>query len=253
VTFTAATDGLGDLGPHFVVEVHSPGLTASSPWRALDELVCDQTRLRCRVDQVGQGLAAMSPIPDHPIEPRTAASLAHLGLVARLIAPALAVAVRTGHVLDLNLASTWWQPVLAGAVPLSIPAPPVQFRNRWVADRIVAAVAERVIDGPVRELTTAVEALSVSPRVLWGNVASAVDGAAALLARLRPEWAARTCLVALALLRGPLLAGAGTVDAAGRFRRRSCCLLYRATPGKDGSVCQDCVLGGTEVGWPATP
>jgi ferric iron reductase protein FhuF len=43
------------------------------------------------------------------------------------------------------------------------------------------------------------------------------------------------------LMSRPRLRGTGTsID--GRFRRRTCCLIYRAAPGRDGAVCGDCVL-----------
>ena len=84
--------------------------------------------------------------------------------------------------------------------------------------------------GPVAELTEALGRLgSVSPRVLAGNLASAVNGAAL---QLGPD-----CSAAAA----GMLAGIPGED--GRpgpgFRRRSCCLRYRAGAG----YCGDCVLG----------
>nr|WSY48874.1 hypothetical protein OG999_01085 [Streptomyces sp. NBC_00886] len=87
---------------------------------------------------------------------RAAASRAHFGVVARLIAPTLAVAVRTGQVLDLNLASTWSQPVRGRPVPLSIPTPSAPTSNPPSNDRIAALVSGRAIDGPVKDLTAAV-------------------------------------------------------------------------------------------------
>jgi len=44
------------------------------------------------------------------------------------------------------------------------------------------------------------------------------------------------------LERAPLRGTGNLVD--GEFRRRSCCLIYRAAPGRDGPVCGDCVLAG---------
>ncbi len=87
-------------------------------------------------------------------------------------------------------------------------------------------------------------AYSVSGQVLWGNVASAVAGAAMTLARVEPQKATTSYAVAAALLGTGPLQGAGAFAAdppAGRFRRNSCCLLYRV-PG--AGLCADCVLVG---------
>ncbi|MGW1712580.1 (2Fe-2S)-binding protein [Streptomyces sp. NPDC002156] len=236
------TDALSGLGPLFGTDVHAPDAIAAPPWHQLGELAGNRAALRHWVLQVGRELAALGGIPGRSVDPKAAASLAHLGLVARLIAPALALAVRTGQVLDLNLASTWWQPVLGGPVPLSIPVPSAPPPAQPGNDRVAALMSERVIDGPVRELTAAVEELGVSPRVLWGNVASVVNSAASLLTEIRPEESAKTRHIAAALMRRPPLGDAGTVDEAGRFQRLSCCLLHQVTPGERGPVCGDCVL-----------
>jgi hypothetical protein len=41
----------------------------------------------------------------------------------------------------------------------------------------------------VAQITRAVEAMTVSPLVLWGNVASAVNGATVMIAKARPDLA----------------------------------------------------------------
>lgn len=238
----AVRNGLDDLGPHFAVETHPPGSSAARPWRVLNELVHDETKLQARVSQISDALAAISPFPDQSIDRRSAASLAHLGLVARLIAPTLAMAARSGTVLGLDLASTWWRPVVGRVVPLSIPGTAHPTRDKDAERSIGDLIADRVLDGPVRELTAAFAALSMSPKVLWGNVASAVAGAASLLVNVRPQWTTIISPIIAALLEHPLLAGSGTIDATTRFRRNSCCLLYQIARGTRGTVCSDCVL-----------
>jgi hypothetical protein len=89
----------------------------------------------------------------------------------------------------------------------------------------------------------------VSGRVLWGNVASAVNSAALQVARQRPDlagdaWQAAGQLFASERLRDELHPpGPG-------FRRSSCCLFYRLALSPQqaqvdpSAVCGDCVLVG---------
>jgi hypothetical protein len=98
-----------------------------------------------------------------------------------------------------------------------------------------------VLNGPVRALTGVTAAMSVSPIVLQGNIASAVNAAAAMIARARPDLTSQAATVRSALLSAPELAGTWTSSAAG-FRRRSCCLIYRAAPSAAAAVCGDCIL-----------
>jgi ferric iron reductase protein FhuF len=92
-------------------------------------------------------------------------------------------------------------------------------------------------------LADATAAYSVSRRILWGNAASAVNGAATMIGVARPDLAARAVTAADSLLDLPPLRGSGVRGPDGRFRRRSCCLIYRASPGAGrAAVCADCVL-----------
>jgi len=201
------------FGPFFAIETHPAGTRARPPWRPMRELVDDPAVLAARVRAVGTRLAA-----GRPVEPRVAASVTHLGLVARLVSPGLAAAVTDGVVPDLDLRHTWWQPVVGGAFPLS------------VADS--AAGLDQLLDGPIRTLVVATRPFGVSDQILWGNVASALHGAAGMIG-------ARADAVLDELMSRPPLRGTGTtID--GRFRRRTCCLIYRAAPGR--AVCGDCVL-----------
>jgi hypothetical protein len=224
------TDDFTGLGPFFAVHTHVTGATATPPWRPLDELLTDESMLGARIAGVRTALAGGRP--DDAVEWRVAASVTHLGLVARLLSPTLAFAVRDGTVLDL--AGTWWEPVPGGAVPLSVRPPSGPPPDGALAD----ALAESVLDGPIRRITGL---FPLSGQVLWGNVASAVNGAATMLATDRPEWTDRVQALATALLDRAPLSGTST-RADGRFRRRSCCLIYRVAPSGSGAVCGDCVL-----------
>jgi FhuF 2Fe-2S C-terminal domain len=218
----------GDLGPFFAVSTHEAGSPVREPWRPMRELVDGSGALADRVAAVRAGLAAAGARPVGDVEPRVAASVAHLGLVARLISPVLAAEVAPGEPVVVDLDTARWQPVLGGPFPLSVPS----------STRGVPVPA--LLDGPVRLLVEAMRPWSVSPRVLWGNVASAVNGAATMLAAARPQWADRTRVLASGLLDHPGLRATWT--AGPRFRRRSCCLIYRAAATGPRAVCGDCVL-----------
>jgi ferric iron reductase protein FhuF len=104
------------------------------------------------------------------------------------------------------------------------------------------AATGALLAGPVTQIVRAVEAMAVSPRVLWGNVASAVNGAATMIAAARPDLAGRAAEAAAALLEHPDLAGTYQGRPLRGFRRRNCCLIYRLSPERP-AYCGDCFLG----------
>jgi hypothetical protein len=218
---------LNALGGFFSAELHEPASAPAPPWRSMAELVGDPAVLTERVEQVRRTLAAGGPLAT--VEPRVAASVGQLGLAIRLLSPALASAA-SGDPIDLDWTVLRWQPGAGGAFPLSVqPASATGF---------IAAVIHSM-----GLLNTAINRVNpVSPVILWGNVGSALNGAATVLARLRPELAeAGYDLTRSVLADGPA-AMANPVLGPG-FRRRSCCLLYRASPYGRAAICPDCVLG----------
>jgi hypothetical protein len=212
-----------EWGPFFAVHDHPAGATPTAPWRPFLELLDEPAVLTERIAAIQTYLAAGGGNPTA----RVAASVTHLGLVARLISPTLGIAAVSGRFPALDLAEVWWQPELGGTFPLSA---------HYRPDGSPTAL----IDGPLRTLT---EAFAVSDRILWGNVASAINGAATMIASTRPDLADRAATVAEDLLDTPLLRDTSTRRADGRFQRRSCCLIYQAaaTPNRN-AVCGDCVL-----------
>jgi hypothetical protein len=206
----------------------------------MSELTDDPTVLRERVLSVRERLAAAGGRPVDAVPVRVAASVAQLGLTARLVSPAIALGLVTGLVPDLALARVRWQPVLGGAFPMSILEPAAHLEAPEL-DKLARELADQVLDGPVRELVEAILRFSVSPRILWGNVASAVNGATTMIAANRPGWAARARELTELLLVRPPLRGTGTWTEDGRFRRRSCCLIYQVGS-SPAAVCGDCVL-----------
>ncbi|MGH3627192.1 MAG: (2Fe-2S)-binding protein [Sciscionella sp.] len=231
-------DRLNALGPFFAVHSHLATARPHSPWHPMGELLERPELLRERVRLVREQLARNGGQAPEYIEPRVAASVTHQAMTARLISPVLASAVLADTVLAIELGTLWWQRPPGGPMPLSVPEDasegPVQNRTE-----LAEAVARRVLQGPVAELGAAFRTLSVSDAILWGNVASAVNGARIVLHADAPE---RAAAFAARLHRHAPLRGCSTISADGIFRRRSCCLIYRAAPGKAGGLCGDCVL-----------
>ncbi|GAA2133187.1 (2Fe-2S)-binding protein [Kitasatospora kazusensis] len=236
----ATPDRVAALGPFFAYRTHAAH-RADGSWRPMAELLDDPAVLRDRVATVRGHLAAAGGQPPEAVEERVAASVTHLGLVARLASPAFAVAVLDGALLRYDLREARWQPTPGGLFPLSLPlrAPDPVADPAELAGRLAA----ELLDGTVRDLAEAFAGFSVSPHILWGNTASAVNGAATAIGRSSPQLAARARELAARLLELPPLRGAGTsaVDGSG-FRRRSCCLIYRAAPDHAGALCGDCAL-----------
>jgi FhuF 2Fe-2S C-terminal domain/Ferric iron reductase FhuF-like transporter len=237
-TVLGVLDDLAALGPFFAVSAHPAGSPPGAPWRPFSELTSPAAPsgpLAARIAAVRSALAARGSLPVDQVEERVAGSAVHLGLVARLVSPALGAAV-LGFPLDLRPAGLSWRDELGGPLPLSaaVPSPDAGSRPPW---------DQRLIDETVAPLTARVAALvPVSPRVLWGNAASAVNAAAAGVARQRPDLAASAYQAAARLLARPSLRGEPHPPGPG-FRRLSCCLFYRLAPGQPSAVCGDCVLG----------
>jgi ferric iron reductase protein FhuF len=143
----------------------------------------------------------------------------------------------TGRALRLDTGQARWIPALGGPFRLSLPDTAVSGRAEPDP-----ATATALLAGPVAQIVRAVEAMSVSPRVLWGNVASAVNGAATMIAEARPDLAAPAAETAATMLRYPPLTGTYQGRPLQGFRRRNCCLIYRLSPSAP-AYCGDCVLG----------
>jgi hypothetical protein len=228
-------EALTALGPYFAVDRHDPASPPRDGWQPLAALTSSSEALRARAVQVGAALASGA---EGEVEPRVAASVAQLGLVARLVAPVFGAAVLAARLLLLDEAR--WHPVLGGPMPLSLPERALSG-VAWDGP-LSGALAASVIAGPVRTLVEHAQALSLSPKVAWGNVASAINATAAMAAKVRPDLAGQSRELAQQLLAGPALQGCSEGEPGTNFRRRSCCLIYRVAPRGPRVVCGDCVL-----------
>lgn len=246
-------DELAKFGEFFAVHTHPVGSAVATPWHPISELTENPAVLGDRVAAVRTHLASAAGKAPEAIPHRIAASVTQLGLVARLISPMLAITVITAKVPALNLHHTRWQRTRGGPFPLSLPAPTptdtdpssTSDPTTWQPQHLATEFACSIVDGPIRELVNAIRPLSVSAHVLWGNVASAINSAASMIATTRPEWAPRARDVTWLLLSQPPLHGTHTRSVDGAFRRRNCCLIYHTTPQTPRPVCGDCILANT--------
>jgi hypothetical protein len=225
------------------VDSHPPGSSARPPWRPLGELISDPAALAARIGEVRARLAAAAGCPPDGVEFRVAASIAQLGLCARLLSPVLGAAA-AGWALSIDTAQARWIPALGGPFPLS--RPELSRPDRAAGDGMPGAGAAAclgLLAGPIGQIVRAVESMAVSPQVLWGNVASAVNGAATMIAAARPDLAVAAAGAAATALRYPALADTHRGSPGAAFRRRNCCLIYRLSPSGPSRYCGDCVLG----------
>lgn len=199
------------------------------------QVLTDPGVLGGRLDEVRARLAAGSGA-DPPV--RVVASLIHLGLVARLVSPALGAALLTGVLPVVPAGGVVLR--LRGGDPLPLAVFPPSVRDATDPAVLAAAFDETWLVPLIAPLSAALRRdASVSPRVLTGNVTSAVAGALQVAATQRPDLAGRSAAVLTALLGTGSLAGTGQRQGDGAFVRRSCCLLYRL-PGT--GTCGDCIL-----------
>ena len=231
-----------DPNGFFEVSLHSPTQGCVLPWRPMSELGTKSAAWTDRVVATRAALGSAVGVPAAGIETRVAASVAHLGICARIIAPVLARAAE-GILIDTELSRMWWQPTIGGPFPLSVQR---VAGARLPAAEVSAILRDTLIDVTMGSLVRAVRTYSVSPTIAWGNVASALQSAAAMLAAARPAQATNVRAIVHGLSTYGPLAEAGDVAAGGEFRRNSCCLIYRVA-GDRRAVCADCILGDTSA------
>ncbi|GEC02842.1 hypothetical protein SSP24_04970 [Streptomyces spinoverrucosus] len=168
-------------------------------------------------------------------EVRIAASVAHLGLAARLWSATLGCAALYGRTPDLDPRLVRWD--ADGRAPDDL----------WLMEvrplpGDAATLVDVVLHGHLEPLAATLRArYRLAEGLLWGNAGSALAGAGRELDRWarangRTDTADRACALTAELFTHPLLRETGTLTGTS-FRRRSCCLYYRV-PG--GGVCGDC-------------
>ena len=236
---------LAGFGPFFAVQTHWAGAAPPAPWQPLDTLLGSATALTTRISTVRDSLTAAAGCPASQIELRVAASVAQLGIAARLISPVLGSAV-LGVPLRIDAGQARWIPATGGPFPLSLAlsghaARPAHPQPAGLAEAV--GPLTELLAGPVGALVD-MTAPMVSRRVLWGNVGSAVNGAAAMISTIRPPLRPAAIRVSAAALRFPELADGYRGQPTTSFQRRSCCLIYRIAG--NPQYCGDCILTARE-------
>lgn len=215
---------LGSVGGFFALRTGGPS-AAHVPLARV--YAGEAASLADRADTVAARLGAP--------ERRVAASIAQLGLAARLWSVALGSAALHGRLPDLDAEQLCWDPA-------RIPPDDLCLTDPRPLPATAETVREAVQYGHLVPLAHALRRdVRISPRLLWGNAGSALAGSVRELhswARRsgRPEVAERASALAAGLFAHPDLSGTVQGHA---LRRRSCCLYYRC-PG--GGLCGDCVF-----------
>ncbi|TDH48216.1 ATP-binding cassette domain-containing protein [Mycobacterium eburneum] len=211
---------VSQISPYFAVGTGPP---PDGDWRPVRQLYTDRALLARIVAAVQTRLDT-----EHP---RVAASTFQLGFAARLWS--IGLGALAGHRLLVDL-----DPLLFaeadGQLRLHLPDPVC-----WRGDELEPALSAGVLDGHLVPLAAALRELHpMSEKLLWGNAASAVLGAARVFdgrgADRGPGWR-----LARSICADERLAGAVRFATDTDYRRLSCCLYYR-TPG--GGLCGDCAL-----------
>lgn len=217
---------LSAVSPYFAV---STGPIDGGGWYPVARLYTNQALLAAAVDSVAQRIGA----PDR----RGAVSTFHLGFAARLWSIGLGANAEHGMLPDLMPDQLWYSES-NGTVRLHLPNP-----MAWQGDGLDSPLADMILGGHLTPLAEAVRRLGpISERLLRGNAASAVLGAARALNRHRgaqlatePGWDLARALCSDERLTGTVRFNESDTD----YRRTTCCLFYR-TPG--GGLCVDCAL-----------
>ncbi|WP_326756161.1 (2Fe-2S)-binding protein [Streptomyces hirsutus] len=217
----AALQDVAALGGFFVLHVGGP----DEGWHPLDH-----SYARGFTD-----LAEAVEHRHHTREPRIGVSIAHLGHAARLWSPTLACVLLHGIVPDL----TELQRADDG------PALRLPHAAGWYTERLPEPTS--ALNAQVMRHLWGLAAglrIKIAPRLLDGNAASALVGAAHALLAARPGLRKPLTSLTTELLSTGGLAGTGVITGPDlTFRRRSCCLYYRAPK---GSKCGDCCLAGRD-------
>jgi hypothetical protein len=241
-----ALRAVAELGPYFTWQ----SWDGAGDWQPLTTLR-DPEVIAERVAIGRRTLLRMSGLAPGAIPERVVASIVFLGLASRLLSAPLAAASVAGALPAPMPEDMWWRPAESGPIPIAVRDQPATGCAERDAETVADGMTRSAVHGLVEPVLTAVRTrFAVSPQVLWGNVASALGGAAGMIADAAPARAARSAAIVDAMLRRPPLAGTARLVRPDPARNRwflvrhNCCLYYRI-PG--GGYCGDCVLTPDQV------
>jgi iron complex transport system ATP-binding protein len=210
---------LAEIGPYFAVGTGP----VDDGWRPVRQLCTDSALLDGIVNRVGARMDVA--------EQRVAASTFFLGFAARLWS--IGLGALAGHRLlpDLDAGHLLFRE-RDGQIQLHIEDPVA-----WQGDDLEPMLAEMVLEWHLAPLSAALRGLGpISNKLLWGNAASALLGAARVFDRnatAGPGWQ-----LARRLCADERLSAAIRFNGVS-YRRTSCCLYYRAPR---GGLCGDCSM-----------
>lgn len=231
---------LAALGP-FVGHDPLPVDGATDGSRPCAELLRSAAWIEQLVERTRLGLALGGSVAEVDVEDRVAASTAHLGVLARLVSPAVALTALTRRVPDLG--AHLWFGFDQHRLQARLDYAGLVDDAAWArADNDLAGPLLRGVLLPYGELLA--ETTGLAPSIVLGNTASALRGAVTVLRGASPAVGSVAEQLVGDLLRGVELRGSWALVPAGpareaSWRRQSCCLFYRI-PG--AGLCGDCVL-----------
>lgn len=227
----------GEIGPYFAVEFAA----SQGEWCAVADL---WTRAGCLSERVNTACEYLSSRTNTEVDLRASASISSLGFMSRLVSPALATACLAGVIPRLDPRQMYWRPALGGPVRIAIAT--ATGTTVETATEAAAQLEHDVLLPCVEPVLAAYSReFKLSKRVLRGNVASALAGAAGMLVRAGTALNLDPVEVVRSMLALPSLTDTGHYerpfdDRADRFFvRHNCCMFYRV-PG--GGTCGECVL-----------
>jgi ferric iron reductase protein FhuF len=234
------------LGPYFAWDPWpDPPEAGAAGWRPWSDLFDGEVAAE-RVAAARETLVGMFGLAEDAAPVRVVASVTFLGYASRVVSPLLGAAVAGGALPAPRPADIRWRAVPGGPLPVAYAMTGARPTADLDATALAEALAEVAVGGLLLPLVACFrERFALSPKVLHGNVASALAGASGMIAGVAPQHAARAAAVVDRMLRLPPLAGSGTLVRPDPERERwflvrhNCCLYYRI-PG--GGTCGDCVL-----------
>lgn len=179
-----------DLGPFFRVDAMTPG----ADWRPLGADLASRGALGAWIDRARERTAAAGSLHSDDVDVRALCAVLHLGVCARVLSPWIASALRgtspgrsTGADVP-TLDQLFWQDDGTTTFPLALSpewsarpalATPVAHAASDASVAVNTSVdhfARALVDRLAIPLTST--ALTPSASIAWGNVASALHGAA---------------------------------------------------------------------------
>lgn len=225
-------ESLAPLGEFFAMPAAAEG-----SWMPITSLLSDAATVRDYAYLTRTALASSMGVAAADVPLKAAASSVHLSVAARLLSPVIGAAVCLDAIPLLGSDSLYWQQDSSHRPMLGV------ADLAWAAvtgpAQAATLITDSLVEGVLRPLSeTMRSATALSPQVLWGNVASAANGAVTVLSMSRPGDQRHGRALIAALLSAHPLSGTAEITS-GRFMRRNCCLFYQV-PG--GGYCGDCIF-----------